>query len=102
MYVILWEFVVPPEKVDAFVAAYKSDGAWAKLFAQAEGYLGTELLSSMEAQQEAIFLTIDRWKSAADFTRFHEQFGAEYRALDTQLEGLTVRERKLGMFISEV
>jgi hypothetical protein len=41
MYVILWEFVVPPEKVGAFVAAYKTDGAWAKLFAQAEGYLGT-------------------------------------------------------------
>jgi heme-degrading monooxygenase HmoA len=102
MYVILWEFVVLPEKVDAFVGAYTSDGAWAKLFAQAEGYLGTELLSSTEAQQGAIFLTIDRWKSAGDFTHFHEQFGAEYRALDTQFEGLTARERKLGIFISEV
>jgi heme-degrading monooxygenase HmoA len=102
IYVILWEFVVPTEKVDAFVAAHKSDGAWAKLFAQAEGYLGTELLSSTEAQQEAIFLTIDRWRSAGDFTRFQEHFGAEYRALDTQFEGLTVRERKLGIFISEV
>jgi heme-degrading monooxygenase HmoA len=102
MYVILWEFVVPSQVVDAFVAAYKSDGAWAKLFAQAEGYLGTELLSSPETDQERTFVTIDRWKTAEDFTRFHEQFGAEYRALDTQLEGLTVRERKVGMFVSEV
>jgi hypothetical protein len=102
MYVILWEFVVPPEKVGAFVAAYKSDGAWAKLFAQAEGYVGTELLTSAEAEQEAMFITIDRWESAEDFTRFQGQFGAEYGALDTQFEGLTVRERKLGIFISEV
>jgi heme-degrading monooxygenase HmoA len=102
MYVILWEFVVPPEKVDAFIAAYKDDGAWAKLFAQAEGYVGTELLRSAEAGQEPTFLTVDRWQHAEDFTRFQEQFGDEYKALDTELEGLTVRERKLGMFVSAV
>jgi heme-degrading monooxygenase HmoA len=78
MYVILWEFVIRPEKVDAFVAAYKSDGAWAQLFAQAEGYLGTDLLSSTDSDQCMTFLTIDRWKTAEDFTRFQEQFGAEY------------------------
>jgi heme-degrading monooxygenase HmoA len=100
MYVILWEFVVPPEKVDAFIAAYKDDGAWAKLFAQAEGYAGTELLCSTEADQEPTFLTIDRWNSAEDFTRFRKQFGTQYRTLDTQLQVLTVRERKLGMFVS--
>ncbi len=74
-----------PEKVDAFVAAYKH-GAWARLFAQAEGYVGTELLSSAETDENAKFVTIDRWQTAEDFTRFQEQFGAEYRALDTQLE----------------
>ena len=37
MYVILWEFVLHPEKVHAFVAAYKSDGAWARLFAHSDG-----------------------------------------------------------------
>jgi heme-degrading monooxygenase HmoA len=100
MYVILWEFVVRPEKVDAFVAAYKSDGAWAKLFAQADGYIGTALLASTDGDQAATFVTIDRWKGAEDFTRFQEHFGAEYRRLDTQLEGLTSHERKLGTFIS--
>jgi heme-degrading monooxygenase HmoA len=99
MYVILWEFVVPPEKVDAFIAAYKDNGAWAKLFAQAEGYVGTELLCSTD---EARYITIDRWQHAEDFTRFQEQFGTQYRALDTQLQGLTVHERKLGMFVSVV
>ena len=102
MYVILWEFVVPPEKLDAFIAAYKDDGAWAKLFAQADGYVGTELLCSTEARDELTFLTIDRWKSAKDFGHFHKHFGTQYRTLDTQLQGLTVRERKLGMFVSAV
>ena len=64
MCVIVWEFLVEPEKVDAFVAAYKSTGAWATLFAQAEGYVGTELLSSTESDEEAKFITIDRWTTA--------------------------------------
>jgi heme-degrading monooxygenase HmoA len=102
MYVVLWEFVVAPGKADGFIAAYKDDGAWAKLFTQAEGYVGTELLYCTEAGQESTFLTIDRWQHAEDFTRFQEQFGDEYKALDTELEGLTVRERKLGMFVSAV
>lgn len=101
MYVIVWEFVVRPEKVTEFVAAYKSDGAWAKLFAQADGYVGTELLRSTDSDQAATFVTIDRWKTADNFTRFQERFASEYRLLDTQLEGLTSRERKLGSFLSE-
>jgi heme-degrading monooxygenase HmoA len=101
MYVIIWEFVLRPEKVDAFIAAYTSDGAWAQLFAQADGYSGTELLSSTDGEQPATFVTIDRWKTAEDFIRFQQQFGNEYRRLDTQFEGLTLRERKLGTFVSE-
>ena len=90
---------MPPEKVAAFIAAYKDDGAWAKLFAQAEGYVGTELLCSTDG---ARYITIDRWQHAEEFARFQEQFGDKYKALDTELEGLTVRERKLGMFVSAV
>jgi heme-degrading monooxygenase HmoA len=112
MYVIVWEFVVRPEKVDAFVAAYKSDGAWGRLFAQADGYIGTELLltrrdaterdrGATERDQGMTYVTIDRWRHAEDFTRFQEQFGDEYKALDTEFEGLTVSERKLGTFLSD-
>ena len=101
MYVILWEFLVRPEKIGAFVTAYKSDGAWAKLFAHSEGYVGTELLAAMDKDQGATFVTIDRWKTREDFASFQENFGSEYRQLDTQLEGLTAKERKLGTFFSD-
>jgi heme-degrading monooxygenase HmoA len=100
MYVNLWEFGVRPEKVDAFVAAYRSGGAWTKLFARADGYLGTELLRSVDTDNGPRFVTIDRWRAEDDFGRFQQEFGAEYRALDTQLEGLAFRERKLGVFAS--
>jgi heme-degrading monooxygenase HmoA len=102
MYVILWEFVVRPEKVEAFVAAYGSDGPWAQLFAQADGYLGTELLSSAKTSQHQVFITIDRWQTAGHFAQFEARFGTHYGTLDTQLEELTLKERKLGAYVSEV
>ncbi len=70
MYIIVWEFVVRPEKVTAFVAAYQSDGAWAKLFAQADGYIGTELLHSTD--QAATFHGHHR--SLADCGRLSRAF----------------------------
>jgi heme-degrading monooxygenase HmoA len=102
MYVILWEFGVRPDKVDAFLTAYRSDGTWAKLFARTDGYLGTELLCSVDTENGPRFVTIDRWRAEDDFVRFQQEFGSEYRALDTELEGLTFSERKLGVFTSEV
>jgi heme-degrading monooxygenase HmoA len=101
MYVILWEFVVRPEELNSFLAAYKRDGAWAKLFARAAGYLGTELLRAVNTNNAPRFVTIDRWRAEDDFARFQQEFGIEYQALDTQLEGLTLSERKLGAFARE-
>jgi heme-degrading monooxygenase HmoA len=96
MHLIMWEFVVRPEKIHDFVAAYKATGLWAQLFGLAGGYEGTELLSSTDGADR--FVTIDRWRSVDDFARFQEQFGKQYRTLDRHLEGFTVSERKLGTF----
>jgi heme-degrading monooxygenase HmoA len=101
MYIIIWEFIVPPEKVNTFIAAYKSDGPWAQLFAQADGCLGTELLRSTDSEDGARFLTIDRWQTAGHFAQFRAQFDTQYRSLDTHLGGLTVKESKLGAFTRE-
>jgi heme-degrading monooxygenase HmoA len=96
MHVIIWEFTVREEYVQQFVAACGSDGDWAKLFRRAEGYLGTELLRSSDKTN--IFLTVDRWETAAWFESFQEQFGAEYKKLDAKFEGYTLSEKKLGVF----
>ena len=98
MHVIIWEFTVREEHIQEFIRAYNSNGDWAQLFKRADGYLGTELLRSFP--EPNIFLTIDRWESATCFNIFQKQFGAEYQRLDTQLEGYTVSEKKVGVFMA--
>jgi hypothetical protein len=43
-------------------------------------------------------LTIDRWESGTCLEIFQERFGAEYKKLDTELEGYTWSEKKVGVF----
>jgi heme-degrading monooxygenase HmoA len=62
--------------------------------------LRSKLLRSNDTDDEPRFVTVDRWKTAENFARFQEQFGAEYQKLDTQLEAITLRERRLGTFVS--
>jgi heme-degrading monooxygenase HmoA len=99
MHIIMWEFVVHPDKVREFVSAYRPDGDWAQLFRLAAGYKGTELLSSVNDAEK--FVTIDRWNNVDDYARFQERYSEQYRSLDTQLEGLTLRETKLGLFTTQ-
>jgi hypothetical protein len=41
-------------------------------------------------------LTIDRWRTRADFEAFLAAHGADYQALDAATEGWTEVETKLG------
>ncbi|MBH9578603.1 antibiotic biosynthesis monooxygenase family protein [Inhella proteolytica] len=95
-YVYVWEFRVARAQRVGFLAAYGQQGRWAQLFAQAPGYLGTQLLQ--DQADENRFLTLDRWASAAAHADFHAQFDAEYRALDQECEILTEDERSLGSY----
>ena len=103
MHIIMWEFIVHPDKVREFVSAYKPEGDWAQLFGLAAGYEGTELLSSINDGKR--FVTIDRWSKADDYARFQERFderfNQQYRSLNAQLEGLTIRETNLGLFTTQ-
>jgi heme-degrading monooxygenase HmoA len=99
MHVIIWEFTVRDEHIPRFISAYHADGDWASLFRRAEGYLGTELLRSSDDAN--VFVTVDRWESAACFEIFQERFGAEYKKLDALFEHYTSSEKKIGIF-SEV
>jgi heme-degrading monooxygenase HmoA len=96
MHIIIWEFTVREEHIQEFISAYGSSGDWDNLFRRAKGYLGTQLLRS--SQEPNTFLTVDRWESSACFEIFQKRFGAEYKKLDTQLEGYTSSEKKVGVF----
>ena len=91
-----WLFRPPPEREAEFALAYGCDGLWAALFAKAPGFVATELLRPVEPG--GWWLTLDRWDSEADYAAFQDRFGAEYDALDKELEGLSGEEKFVGAF----
>jgi heme-degrading monooxygenase HmoA len=95
-HVRIWKFRPPAAREDEFAAAYGGSGAWAALFAKAEGYRGTELLRPLEAG--GWWVTIDRWESPTAFETFQRDFGPQYRALDAELEGVAGDEEFVGAF----
>lgn len=92
----LWEFTVNPAHRAEFEELYGPDGSWARLFRQAAGYLGTELLN--DCVDPLRYVTIDRWQSPDHWREFRRQFAAQYESLDRRCEGLTTHEAALGEY----
>lgn len=90
----LWRFEVSEETEERFVAAYRSDGDWARLFATALGFVRTELWRD----GDGIYLTADYWESVTAFEAFQATQGEEYRRLDAELEGVAGIETFLGAY----
>ena len=90
----LWQFEVVPEHEERFVAAYRPDGDWAKLFAAAPGFVRTDLWRN----GAGVYVTADYWGSLAAFEAFQASLGEEYRRLDAELEGIAGTETFLGAY----
>ena len=90
----LWRFVVPAEAEDRFVAAYGSDGDWARLFATAPGFIRTELWRGRDGS----YVTADHWNSLEDFERFQSDREKDYRLLEAQLEAFAGVETCMGAY----
>jgi heme-degrading monooxygenase HmoA len=95
MLVIVWRFRPAPGREADFRRAYGPDGAWAGLFAQAAGYLGTELLRERGGDA---WVTIDRWRTAHEHEAFAQRHAEAYAALDRECEALTAHEERIGEF----
>jgi heme-degrading monooxygenase HmoA len=98
MFVILWQFDIAEDKVDAFEAAYGPEGSWAALFRRAPEYLGTELLK--DAYVPGRYVTIDRWQNEEAFRAFRAQHDPDYEALDRACDPLTSSESRIGAFVA--
>ena len=71
--------------------------------AQAPVVAGTPLLGSLpdllrDPLAPGIYVTLDRWRSDADFQAFLARFGAQYAALDKTCDALTAEETDLGQY----
>lgn len=95
-HVLVWEYRVAPGHAAQFEHIYGPDGEWARLFRLAPGYLGTQLLR--DADDPGRYVTLDRWRDAADFAAFKARFATRYAELDARCEELTGDERRLGAF----
>ncbi len=98
MYVILWEFIIRAECASEFEAIYGPQGEWAVLFAKGEGYRETQLMR--DTSDALRYLTLDFWTSREAHDRFRREHEREYMALDKRCERLTVKEHRLGEFLT--
>jgi heme-degrading monooxygenase HmoA len=94
MIALVWRYEVLEEARAAFEATYAPTGAWAQLFARGEGYRGTELFRA----EDGSYLTLDIWRSRADFDAFLDAHRADYEALDRSTESWTAAEHRIGEY----
>ncbi len=95
-YAYVWEYLVHPERMAEFEAAYGRSGDWARLFRTGPGYVRTEL--HRDRADPRRFLTIDYWETMHDWARFRADRAEEFKALDRRCEKLTERELEIGRF----
>ena len=84
MFIRVWEYDVPEDRADRFIAAYGPSGDWARLFARGSGFARTELFLSTQVATR--FVSIDWWRSEAAWQAFRESWGEAYSKLDATLQ----------------
>ena len=95
-FVVVWEFRVRPERLGEFTSIYGADGDWARLFARADGFLGTHLMR--DESSPVRFMTIDRWRDATSYEAFQWRHRTDYEALDKQCAPMIEDERRVGTY----
>ena len=95
MFVVIWEYTIRVGSESEFEALYGPQGAWVSLFRENAGYLDTELMRDNET---GAYLTLDRWRSEADYDAFQQAAAPRYAKIDAQGDVLTVHERRLGRY----
>jgi len=66
------------------------------LFAKGEGFVRTELNRDLKDPQR--YLTLDYWTTKEAYKAFRAKHAAEYAAIDSECEALTLEETSLGEF----
>jgi heme-degrading monooxygenase HmoA len=94
MIALVWRYEVREDSRSAFESTYGPTGAWAQLFNQAKGFRGTELLRG-----DGSYLTLDIWRSRADFDAFLAAYRADYEALDRSSESWSSAEHQIGEYV---
>ena len=108
---VVFEYEVGSETRAEFERVYGPEGEWARFFRSAEGYLGTDLHSSLDApagdrsgareedpEAGARFLVVDRWAAEQVYAAFLAANAAEYERRSQDTAPLYRRETRIGVF----
>jgi heme-degrading monooxygenase HmoA len=98
MFLALWEYEVKPGCEERFETVYGPEGDWAQLFRRDGRYQETRLLR--DPLRPGVYITLDFWSSRKDYEEFKATHCVEYEKIDAVGEGLTVRERCVGVYES--
>ena len=93
MRIRVWRYDVRAGSTADFERIYGQDGAWARLFSRAEGFIGTELYRAVD--RPGRYLTVDAFTDDASWQRFLLEHRVAYDDLDRQTSGLTLEEQEL-------
>ncbi len=96
MLLVLWEYDVTPEQVEAFEALYRPDGEWTGLFHGSLGYVSTTLWR--DDRDPGRFIVADRWTSSAAYESFKRDHETAYAELSERGRRLYRSESELGRF----
>jgi len=79
-----------------FESVYGPEGDWARFFANAHGYIGTELLRDVESPGR--YLVVDRWESAEAYNAFADEHREEYMRRVDDTRFMHDQELRFGTF----
>jgi heme-degrading monooxygenase HmoA len=100
MVTIIWEYLVAPGMQPAFEQHYHAQGTWAICFRRHPEFIETRLIKDRTNSHR--YLTLDYWQNEASFEQFHQQYHAEYDAIDAKCSALTISETYLGTFTEPI
>lgn len=87
---MIWRSRVRDVSIATFERAEAADGDGAPLFAHAPGFAGNGLLNLHG--EPGVYVTIDRWRTEADFHAAQRAFEPDYAALDRRCGAYTSEE----------
>ena len=93
----VWQYTIDQRYRDEFLAAYRPDGDWAKLFLRDSEYIKTKLFQDYDHSDR--YMTVDYWTSKSARDLFREKFAVEFREIDERCESYTLDEVLIGDYV---
>jgi len=96
MMLIVWEYMVRPDRVEEFESLYRPDGPWIELLKKSPGFVSTTLMR--DTRDPLRYIIADRWMNPASYDQLIEDFASEYAALNERGERTHRAEHLIGRF----